>query len=294
MAKEKLILTDEDRKLASAISDLTKEKQCKIEEILTDPEHRDIYLFGIKNTAQQKFDTAKEVLDILEEKEQREYDKKAEEENQKFLEIEKRVLSTLSDAKQKRVIAMREEPLKLYDNGDRFETSYKQFILMTDRKEVVETDDAVVFVNAHKKLYRKELQLPKTEDGMIFDGEYYITSGEDIIRREIQSDILNKDNKHHHYIDEAKALLMKEGKDIATEENAFAAILELFEWTEEQKIRAMQFFTDFYWWGIIFSENGKYSFLRFRGFREHRSSPMTSATRIDNYKNGPLFIVENC
>jgi hypothetical protein len=86
MAKEKLILTDEDRRLASAISDLTKEEQCKIEEILTDPEHRDIYLFGIKNTAQQKFDTAKEVLDILEEKEQREIDEKNETDNDALLE----------------------------------------------------------------------------------------------------------------------------------------------------------------------------------------------------------------
>jgi len=169
-----------------------------------------------------------EILDLFEKKKQIKIDKKTEEENQKFSVIEKRVLDSLSPAKIKRVIAMREDPLALYDDGGRFEISYKQFILMTDKKEVVETDDAVVFVNAHRKLYRKELQLPKTEDGMIFDSEYYITE-EDITRREIQSDVWNEDNKHHHYIEEAKVALAKEGKDIATEENAFAAILELFE-----------------------------------------------------------------
>ena len=94
--------------------------------------------------------------------------------------------------------------------------------------EVFITKDTVQFHYANKELFKQELQLPITEDGMIFDGEYYI-AGEDITRREIQSDVWNEDNKHHHYIEEAKVALAKEGKDIATEENAFAAILELFE-----------------------------------------------------------------
>ena len=225
MEKEKSTLTDEDRKLALAISDLTKEEQYKIEEILIDPEHRDMYLLSIKNMAQQKFDTAKEVLDLLQENEQCEIDLKAkEEEEQQFLEAEERVLDSLSPAKRKKVETMRQ--FSLDNDGDYFETSYRQFILMTDRKEVVETENSVKFMYAHKELDRQELQLPKTKDGNIFDYTYDGFDGKPVTRREIRQSVLDKDNENYHYIEEEQERLAKDGKYIATEENTFNPILK--------------------------------------------------------------------
>gem|GEM_PF-6085982 len=67
MATEKILLNENDRKLTSAIDELklTTQDPREIEECLADPALRDIFLNSIKNKAEQKKNTAQQVLDLL-------------------------------------------------------------------------------------------------------------------------------------------------------------------------------------------------------------------------------------
>lgn len=249
-------------------------------------------LMKLSEVLPQKENLINNIKKALEEKDKIENDQKLQEAPQKFLEVEKRVLASLSPAKRKKVETMRQYWLD--NDGDYFETSYRQFILMTDRKEVIEMGESVQFLYAHKELYRQELQLPKKWDESIFDCEYTWYTGDPIIRREIRQHVLDKDDDDYHYIQEAQEELAKDGKYIATEENTFNAIFSWFEWTTEQKIKTMQYFTEFVGWGIISEEdkNGCCRLLK-SGLSKCKCYTFISGSDDPDSK-GSLFIAKNC
>lgn len=65
MAKEKLTLTEADKKLISAIEELTTQTPQEIESYLMNPDLRANYLASIKTLAEQKAATANQVLELL-------------------------------------------------------------------------------------------------------------------------------------------------------------------------------------------------------------------------------------
>jgi len=65
MAKEKLVFTDEDEKLARSISEMTKQDFQEIKSYMIDPELRETFLDNIKSTAELKQSVAQEVLENL-------------------------------------------------------------------------------------------------------------------------------------------------------------------------------------------------------------------------------------
>lgn len=215
--------SNNDELLAQAISDLDGTSIDEVKNFLKDPTLREQFLQMKKALAKEKNNKANALLLLLQETEELEATQKAEKENQKFMEVEKRVLNSLSPAKRKKVKTMRKYALD--HDGDYFETSYRQFILMTDSKEVVETESSVQFLYAHKELEIQELQLPKTYNNTIFDYSYTGFVGEPITRREIRQHVLDKEDDDYHCIQEVQERLAKEGKYIATEENTFNAIL---------------------------------------------------------------------
>lgn len=171
MAKEAIVLSQEYIDLSIAIQKLFPSQSLSaIQATLADPELSGPYIESMEKLTQETVDTGTALLSVFQSVRKQEADQKAREEEQKFLEVEKRVLDSLSTAKREKVETMRKKLLD--NNGDYFEISYRQFILMTDKKEVVETENSVQFLYAHKELDRQELQLPKTKNGAIFDVTY--------------------------------------------------------------------------------------------------------------------------
>ncbi len=144
-------------------------------------------------------------------------------------------------------------------HGQNYEISYKQFILKTASKEVIDRGDSVFFSSLNKELFKQELQLLKTVDGEISDCSNYIGyDGEIITRREVKQGVLDQDNEHHHLILEAQEELKKDGKYIVDPKStSYHKFLNTFAWTEEERIRALEYFTEFMWRGIISLEKDK-------------------------------------
>ena len=230
-----------------------------------------------------------EIVGLFQQKKQLETDQKTQEEEQKFSEIEKNVLASLSKAEQKRIATMRSQ---LQNNcWEKYEISYKQAIIKLHNNEAIIGADAVQFIYAHKELYTQELQLPKDED--IFDHTYEDFDGKKITRREIKQKVLDKNSKQYHYIQEAGETLKQEGKYIATEENTFSAILNWFEWNIDQKIRSMQFLTWFVGRWIISLGKDKNNCRRFLGSRRYKLSSYIYDYNTPDYK-GSLFVAKDC
>ncbi len=226
---------------------------------------------------------------LLKKKDKLEASQKAQEAKQGFLEIEKRVLDSLSPAKRKRVKKTRQELKK--DEGNFFEISYRQFILKTANKEIIETEDTVQFPYAHKELYKQELQLPRAVliRGTENEGKY-------IPKSSLIQDLLDKKNRRHHYIKEAIAQLEKEWKYIGTKENTFDIIMAGLEWTEKQKLQTIKYFTEFDGSGIVSLEKDEDDCRTFLCFgRTWRIKENMGFKKYKNPRNeGVLFVAKDC
>jgi hypothetical protein len=87
--------------------------------------------------------------------------------------------------------------------------------------------------------------------------------------------------------------LKQEGKYIATEENTFAPILNWFDGELDQKIKAVQFLTEFVGRWIISLEKDENDCRRFLRFT--RSKGNTSVYDNNTPRNkGSLFVVKDC
>jgi len=211
--------------------------------------------------ALQAHEASGEILELFQQKKSLEADQKIQEENQKFLAIEKDVLTSLPQAEQIRMAAMR---TRLHDNyQDRYETSYRQAIMKLHNQEVVIKPDSVQFLYVHQELDRQELQLPDGKDIMDYTYEWF--AGEQITRREIRQKVLDKDHPSNHIAVAAFEKAKSEVKQLATEENTFTPILDGFSGDVDQKIKAMQFLTWFMWRWIISLEKDENGSRRFLG-----------------------------
>lgn len=238
----------------------------------------------------EKEELINNIKKAIEEKTKIEKDQKLQEGDQKFLEIEKEVLAYLPEAESKRIITMRQWLLD--NNGDYFETSYKQVIMKIHLWEVSIKNNSVAFRYAGKELQRQELQLPKESEN-IFDCTYTGFDGKQITRREIRQRVLDKDNKEYQCIQKAQEELKQQNKYIATQENTFSAILDGFEWTSEQKIKSMQFLTGFVGWWIISLEKDRNICRRFLVSELSKYSTYIYDSYYPDYR-GSLFVAKDC
>lgn len=109
MEQEKFSLSQEDIALSAAIEKLFPiQSLADIQATLADAQLRKPYLKSIETLTKTIHTMSKNLLDLLQENNQREADKEAEKEEQKnFLITEKEVLSSLPETEQQRIGTMR-------------------------------------------------------------------------------------------------------------------------------------------------------------------------------------------
>ncbi len=222
------------------------------------------------------------------EKERLEKEKISEKEKP-FEQIEQEVLENLPSAERKRVVSMQNW---LSENGwNYFDKSYEQFIQAVHKKEIIIWENSVKFIKAHKELYKQELQLPKWED--IIEEEYTDFDGTKVKRREIRQKVLDEDHKSNKIVMKALENEEKNGKEMATYDNTFKAILGSFEWEEDQQIKAMQFATWFIWRGIISKEKDNNNSRVFLDSERDKYDTEIRYSGGPDY-DGSLVLVQSC
>jgi len=130
-------------------------------------------------------------------------------------------------------------------------------------------------------------------DSDIFDYNYTDFDDKNIQRVSVRQQLFDKDNRHYRYIQEVQEKLKQEGKYIATEENTFWAILDWFEWSEEQKIKAMQFLTGFVGHWIISLEKDTKGCRRLLQSLRYKHNTNTYDSN-NTYAYGSLFVAKDC
>lgn len=240
--------------------------------------------------AEQVHKISGEIVELFQQKKQIAIQEKNEKELEAFAEIEKEVLAKLDPKESRRITIMITWLREKY--GDIYDISYRQAIMKLHTGEVYIKNESVVFVYAHKELFKQELQIEKTADGDILDDTHKKFNGKPMIRREVRERVLNNDNEHHHLILQAENRLKKEWKYIATEENTFIPILNGFTGDLEQKIKGMQFLTGFVGKAIISLKIDSEKCRRFLLSDRYLGTNIYSSN-IPGY-HGSLLIAKDC
>jgi hypothetical protein len=141
-------------------------------------------------------------------------------------------LDSLSPEKRER-ISKKRQWTKWFDH---FEFAYKQFIIKTKNKEIIEMPHSVQFIKAWKELYKKELELPENiriKHWFKFD------------KQAVTPLVFKKNNPRYVYLQELIEHLNQEWKYIATKKSAFDAIMDTLEWSDERKLLTIAYFTEY-------------------------------------------------